>query len=141
MKCNAEPQQGIRTITGEVLRINGARLLVKQSDGEEVILRIDLSTQMGVHIAPGSRIEAKINELNARNTWCRLTRPDNTVAHYASLAWEHIHRDTSYIAYLTTVPLLHTSQSNSLERRLKPPCQTALQPAQCNFTPSLRALR
>jgi hypothetical protein len=63
VKCNAETQEGIRTITGEVLHINGARLLVKQSDGEEVILHIDLSTQMSGHIGPGSRIEAKVNEV------------------------------------------------------------------------------
>jgi len=62
-KCNAETQQGIRTITGEVMHINGARFLIKQSDGEEVILHVDLSTQMGAHIRPGSRIEAKVNEV------------------------------------------------------------------------------
>jgi hypothetical protein len=63
VKCDGETHQGIRTITGEVLHINGARLLVKQSDGEEVILHIDLSTLMGVRIGPGSRIEAKVNEV------------------------------------------------------------------------------
>lgn len=63
MKCDGETQQGIRTITGQVLHIKGANLLVKQSDGEEVILHIDLSTQMGVRIGPGSRIEAKVNEV------------------------------------------------------------------------------
>jgi hypothetical protein len=63
VKCDGETQQGIRTITGEVLHIHGARLLVKQSDGEEVILHIDLSTLMGVRIGPGSRIEAKVNEV------------------------------------------------------------------------------
>ncbi|HEY6262926.1 MAG TPA: hypothetical protein VIW47_15125 [Nitrospiraceae bacterium] len=63
MKCDAEPQQGIRTITGEILHINGGNLLVKQSDGEEVILRIDLSTQTGIHLAPGIRIDAKVNKV------------------------------------------------------------------------------
>ena len=63
VKCDAETRQGIRTITGEVRHINGARLLVKQSDGEEEILHIDLSTQLGVRIGPGSRIEAKVNEV------------------------------------------------------------------------------
>lgn len=63
VKCDVETQQGIRTITGEVLRIKGARLFVKQSDGEEVVLHIDLSTQIGVHIRPGSRIEATVNEV------------------------------------------------------------------------------
>ena len=63
VKCDAETRQGIHTFTGEVLHINGARLLVKQSDGEEVIFHIDLSTQIGGHIGPGSRIEAKVNEV------------------------------------------------------------------------------
>jgi hypothetical protein len=62
-KCGAPMQQGIRTITGEVLHSNGARLLVKQTDGEEVIYQIDLSTQIGGRIRPGSRIEAKVNEV------------------------------------------------------------------------------
>ena len=48
---------------GQVLHIKGARILVKQSDGEEVICHIDLSTQMSGHIGPGSRIEAKVNEI------------------------------------------------------------------------------
>ena len=62
-KCGAEMREGIRTIRGEVLHINGARLLVKQSDGEEVIYQIDLSTQIGGDIRPGNRIEAKVNEV------------------------------------------------------------------------------
>jgi hypothetical protein len=62
-KCGAGMPQGIRIITGEVLHINGARLLVKQTDGEEVIYQIDLSTQIGGDIRPGNRIEAKVNEV------------------------------------------------------------------------------
>jgi len=62
-KCDAETRQGIRTITGEVLHIKGANLLVKQSDGEKVTLHIDLTTQTGIHIVPGIRIEAKVNEV------------------------------------------------------------------------------
>lgn len=74
LKCDAETQQGIRTITGEVLHIHGANLLVKQSDGEEVILHIDLSTQMGVHIGPGSRIEAKVNEVEGEKYALSISR-------------------------------------------------------------------
>lgn len=62
LKCGKKVQQGIHTITGEVLHINGANLLVKQSNGMEVVFHIDLSTQMSGHIGPGSRIEAKVNE-------------------------------------------------------------------------------
>ena len=54
------------TIRGEVLHINGARLLVKQTDGEEAIFHIDLSTQMSGHIGPGSRIEANVNEVEGK---------------------------------------------------------------------------
>ena len=63
VKCDEHPQKGIHTITGEVLHINGANLLVKQSNGEEVISRIDLSTKIGRHITTGSHIEAKVNEV------------------------------------------------------------------------------
>ena len=47
----------------EVLPINGARLLVKQTDGEEAIYQIELSTQISGDIRPGNRIEAKVNEV------------------------------------------------------------------------------
>ena len=62
-KCGAGKQQGVRTITGEVLHINGTRLLVKQTDGEEVIYQINLSTKISGDIRPGNRIQAKVNEV------------------------------------------------------------------------------
>ena len=61
VKCGEKTQKGIHNITGEILHINGANLLVKQTDGEEVLLRIDLNTQLGGQIRPGNRIEAKVN--------------------------------------------------------------------------------
>lgn len=63
MKCGEKPQQGLHTITGEVLHMNGANLLLKKTNGEEVLLHIDLSTQMKGQISPGSRIEASVNEV------------------------------------------------------------------------------
>jgi hypothetical protein len=66
VNCDKERQQGIHTIRGEVLPINGARLLVKQTDGEEAIFYIDLSTKMSGHIGPGSRIEANVNEVEGK---------------------------------------------------------------------------
>lgn len=60
-KCREKPEQGIHTITGEILHMNGANLLVKKTDGEEVLLRTDLNTQVGGQISPGDRIEAKVN--------------------------------------------------------------------------------
>ena len=62
-KCGAGKQQGVHTITGEVLHINGTRLLVKHTDGEEVIYQINLSTKISGDIRPGNRIEAKVNEV------------------------------------------------------------------------------
>jgi hypothetical protein len=55
--------QGVHTIKGKILHINGANLLVKQSGGEEVIFHIDLSTQMSGPLILGDCIEAKVNEV------------------------------------------------------------------------------
>ena len=63
VKCGEKPQLGLHTITGEILHMNGANLLVKRTNGEEVLLHIDLSTQMNGQISPGSRIEATVNEV------------------------------------------------------------------------------
>ena len=63
VKCDSDSRQGIHTINGEILHINGANLLVKQSDGEEVIFHIDLSTQTSGRVKPGDRIEANVNEV------------------------------------------------------------------------------
>lgn len=63
VKCGKKVEKGVHTITGEVLHMKGANILVKQSNGMEVVFHIDLSTQMGGHIGPGSRIEAKVNEI------------------------------------------------------------------------------
>ena len=67
VKCSKNTQQGIHTITGEILHMNSANLLVKKTGGEEVLLRIDLYTQLGGQIRPGSRIEAKVNEVEGEN--------------------------------------------------------------------------
>jgi hypothetical protein len=63
VKCDRESPQGIHIVNGEVLHINGANLLVKQSDGEEVIFHIDLSTQTSGRVRPGDHIEADVNEV------------------------------------------------------------------------------
>jgi predicted thioesterase len=56
---------GVSTPSEVKFYISRAReLLVKQTDGEEAIFHIDLSTQMSGHIGPGSRIEAKVNEVD-----------------------------------------------------------------------------
>ena len=61
VKCREKTQQGIHTITGEILHMNGANLLVKKTNGEEVLLRIDLNTQLDGQISTGNRIEANVN--------------------------------------------------------------------------------
>ena len=66
-KCSEKTQQGIHTITGEILHMNSANILVIKTGGEEVLLRIDLNTQLGGQIKPGSRIEAKVNEVEGEN--------------------------------------------------------------------------
>jgi hypothetical protein len=63
VKCGEKPQEGIHIITGEILHLNGPNLLVKKTTSEEVLLHIDLSTQMSGQISPGNRIEASINEV------------------------------------------------------------------------------
>lgn len=75
VKCNKETQQGIHTIRGEVLHINGDRLLVKETDGEEAIFHIDLSTQVSGHIGPGSRIEAKVYEVEGEKYALSINQP------------------------------------------------------------------
>jgi translation initiation factor IF-1 len=60
-QCGREARQHIHTITGEILRINGANLIVKQTDGKEIMFHIDLSTQTNGQISPGDRIVAEVN--------------------------------------------------------------------------------
>ena len=74
IKCSEKTQQGIHTITGEILHMKGANLLVKKTDGEEVLLRIDLSTHMSGQIGPGNRIEASVNEVEGETHVLSLSR-------------------------------------------------------------------
>ena len=62
-RCGDKPEKGLHIVTGEVLHMTSAKLLVKQSNGEEVVFRINLSTQIEGHIVPGSHIEASVNEV------------------------------------------------------------------------------
>jgi hypothetical protein len=55
---------GGKTITGEVLRVEGNNCFVKGQDGKEVRLHIDLTTLKAKNIEPGDRIEAKVNDQN-----------------------------------------------------------------------------
>jgi general stress protein YciG len=55
---------GSKTITGEVLRVEGNNCFVKGQDGKEVRLYIDVTTLKAKNIEPGDRIEAKVNDQN-----------------------------------------------------------------------------
>lgn len=74
LKCGEKPQRGVHIIVGEILHMNGANLLVKQTDGEEVLLRIDLNTKLGERISPGNRIVAKVNEVEGEKHVLSINR-------------------------------------------------------------------
>jgi hypothetical protein len=60
---DGQPKGG-KTITGEVLRVEGNNCFVKRQDGKEVRLHIDVATLKAKNIEPGDRIEAKVNGQN-----------------------------------------------------------------------------
>lgn len=53
-----------KTITGEVLRVEGNDCFLKGQDGKEVRLHIDTTTLKARNIEPGERIEAKVDNQN-----------------------------------------------------------------------------
>jgi hypothetical protein len=53
-----------KTIQGEVLRVEGNDCVIRDQDGKEVRLQIDLPLLKAANIEPGDRIEAKVNEQN-----------------------------------------------------------------------------
>jgi hypothetical protein len=55
---------GGKTITGEVLLVEGNNCFIKGQDGKEVRLHIDVTTLKATNIEPGDRIEAKVNDQN-----------------------------------------------------------------------------
>ncbi|MGH7184007.1 MAG: BON domain-containing protein [Nitrospiraceae bacterium] len=58
----ASPEQGIRVIQGEVLRVEGQNYFVKGLDGKEVRFHADTTTMKTEKIQAGDRIEAKVND-------------------------------------------------------------------------------
>jgi hypothetical protein len=53
-----------RIITGEVLRVEGNDCLIKEQNGKEVRLHIDITTMKARNIEPGEQIEAKVDDQN-----------------------------------------------------------------------------
>ena len=56
--------KGIKTIKGELFRVEDGNYFVKVKDGKEVRLHTDKTTQMIGEIKKGDRIEAKVNDQN-----------------------------------------------------------------------------
>lgn len=53
-----------KIIQGEVLRVEGNDYVIKEQNGQEVRLHVDVSTIKARNIEPGERIEAKVNDQN-----------------------------------------------------------------------------
>ena len=62
LKCNQEIRQGIETVRGDVLRVEGDSLLVQRPDGKEVRVHLDETTQMFGYVGPGERVEARMDK-------------------------------------------------------------------------------
>ena len=71
-----ETQEGIHTIKGEVLRVDGDNYLVRVYGGKEVSLRVDSATEMSEPIGRGDRIEAKVREVNDEKSVLSLRQVD-----------------------------------------------------------------
>jgi hypothetical protein len=62
--CSEEKQQGIQTIKGEVLRVDGDTLVVERFNGQEVQLPVTAALRNGHIFEPGDWIEAKLADVN-----------------------------------------------------------------------------
>jgi hypothetical protein len=60
VQCDMERRQGIDTVKGELLGIEGDNYVVQQFYGKEVRLHIDATTQKTGSILLGDSIEAKV---------------------------------------------------------------------------------
>jgi hypothetical protein len=63
LNCDKDSRQGIDTVKGQVLRIEGSTYVVERSDGKTVELFTDQTTQMTRRIDRGDWIEAKVREV------------------------------------------------------------------------------
>jgi hypothetical protein len=64
VNCNKDAREGIDTIKGEVLLVEGGNYLIQRSDGKEVRLFTDETTQVTPRIGRGDWIEAKTQEVD-----------------------------------------------------------------------------
>jgi translation initiation factor IF-1 len=56
--------QGVYSIQGDVVRVEGDNYFVKGQDGKEISLHADNTTMKTDKIKPGDRVEVKIDENN-----------------------------------------------------------------------------
>jgi hypothetical protein len=63
-KQDADTRRGIHTMKGEVLRLEADQYVVKRSDGKQVSLHVDETTQVTRTFAPGEWIVAKVIQYN-----------------------------------------------------------------------------
>ena len=75
LPCDAETRQGIETIKGEVLRVDGENYVVERFNGKEVSLHVDKTTKVSGQIGRGDRIEAKVSETNDAQKHVLSLRP------------------------------------------------------------------
>ena len=73
-KCDADAREGIDTVKGEVLHVDGNSYLIQRSDGKEVRLQTDTNTQTSGMISQGDRIEAKVQEVENQKHVVRSIR-------------------------------------------------------------------
>ena len=64
MQTESDKSTDSKTITGEVLRVEGNDCFIKGQDGKEVRLHMDTTTLKARNIEPGERIEAKVDDQN-----------------------------------------------------------------------------
>lgn len=64
LKCDEDTLQGIRTIRGEVLRVDGDILLIHRFNGQQMVMQIEKTTKMSGLISRGNRIEAKVKDVD-----------------------------------------------------------------------------
>jgi hypothetical protein len=74
--------KGRHMINGEVLRMDGAKYVVKGEDGKEVSLQVDQSTEKPP-ISKGDHISASVDDQN-RALWIRANRGTDRRTEHAS---------------------------------------------------------
>ena len=61
-RVGEKARQGIHTVEGDVLQVEFDYLTVQRSDGKELKMHIDESTEMIGYVGRGQHVEAKLNQ-------------------------------------------------------------------------------